>query len=49
MEGTFLSFLETTRKINAEAPVKMGTVIDPGYFGVTVNADMLDTAISMIR
>ena len=49
MEGTFLSFLETTSKINAEAPVKMGTVIDPGYFGVTVNADMLDTAISMIR
>ena len=49
MEGTFLSFLETTSKIDAEAPVKMGAVIDPGYFGVTVNADMLDTAISMIR
>lgn len=49
MEGAFLSFLETTSKINAEAPVKMGAVIDPGYFGVTVNADMLDTAISMIR
>jgi len=49
MEGTFLSFLETTCKINAEAPVKMGTGIDPGYFGVTVDANMLDTAISMIR
>ncbi len=49
MEGTFLSFLETTSKINAGTPVKMGTVIDPGYFGVTVNADMLDTAISIIR
>lgn len=49
MEGTFLSFLETTSKINAEAPVKMGAVIDPGYFGVTVNADLLDTAINIIR
>lgn len=49
MEGTFLSFLETTSEINVKAPVKMGAVIDPGYFGVTVNADMLNTAISMIR
>lgn len=49
MEGTFLSFLETASKINAKAPLRMGTVIDPGYFGVTVNADMLDTAISIIR
>ena len=49
MEGTFLSFLETTSKINVEAPVKLGAVIDPGYFGVTVNADMLDTSISIIR
>ena len=49
MEGSFLSFLETTSKINKKAPVKMGAVIDPGYFGVTVDADMLDTAINMIR
>lgn len=49
MEGTFLSFLETASKINAKAPVKMGAVIDPGYFGVTVNADMLDTVINIIR
>ena len=49
MEGTFLSFLETTSKINAEALVKMGAVIDPGYFGVTVNADMLDAVIHIIR
>ncbi|MDR1321474.1 MAG: SseB family protein [Gracilibacteraceae bacterium] len=49
IEGTFLSFLETTRQINTAAPVKMGAVIDPGYFGVTVNADMLDTAISLMK
>jgi hypothetical protein len=49
IEGSFLSFLETTSKINAKAPVKMGAVIDPGYFGVTVDADMLDAAIRMIK
>lgn len=49
IEGTFLSFLETTSKVNATAPVKMGAVVDPGYFGVTLHADMLDTAIRMIQ
>jgi len=49
IEGTFLSFLETTSKINAKAPIKMGAVIDPGYFGITINADVLDKAISIIK
>lgn len=49
IEGTFLSFLETTGKVNTEAPIKMGAVIDPGYFGVTINADMLDAAISLMK
>jgi hypothetical protein len=49
IEGTFLSFLETTSKINSAAPVKMGAVIDPGYYGVTVDSNMLDTAIGMIK
>jgi hypothetical protein len=49
MEGSFLSFLETTSQINAKAPVKMGAVIDPGYFGVTVDAAMLDAAIRIIK
>ena len=49
IEGTFLSFLEVTSSINAKAPVKMGAVIDPGYFGVTVSASMLDAAISLIK
>ena len=41
----FLSFFETTSKINLKAPVKLGAVIAPGYFGVAVNSDMLDSAI----
>jgi len=27
----------------------MGAVIDPGYFGVTVNANMLNAAIRMME
>lgn len=49
IEGTFLSFLETTSKINTKAPVKMGAVIDPGYCGVTVNVGMLDAVISLMK
>ena len=49
IEGSFLSFLETTRSINkGGAPVKLGAVIEPGYYDVTVDADMLDAAISMM-
>ena len=50
MEGPFTSFLETTKQINERgAPIKMGAVIDPGYYGVTVNANALDTVIDMAR
>lgn len=49
MEGKFLSFLETLVKVNRDAPVKMGVVVDPGYFGVTVNEGMLNTVIGMIN
>lgn len=49
MEDSFLSFLKTTSEINAKAPVKMGAVIDPGYFGVTVDAEKLEAAIRLIN
>jgi hypothetical protein len=49
IEGTFLSFLEATLKTNRNAPIKMGAVIDPGYFAVTVNANMLEAAISLMK
>jgi len=48
IEGSFSGFLETTRQMNEKVPIKMGAVIDPGYFGVTVDANMLDAAIRMI-
>ena len=47
--GTFCSFLETVIKTNANAPVKMGAVIDPGSLGITVHNQMLDTAIVMLK
>lgn len=50
MEGTFISFLETTRDINAgDTPVKLGAVIDPGYYGVTVHANALAAVIGMTK
>lgn len=50
MEGSFTSFLETTKKINAgNTPIKFGAVIDPGYYGVTAGANALDTVIAMTK
>ncbi len=50
MENSFTSFLETTNKINqGNTPIKLGAVIDPGYYGVTINANALDTVIDMIK
>ncbi|MBP7901665.1 MAG: SseB family protein [Spirochaetes bacterium] len=50
MEDSFTSFLETTKKINeGKTPVKFGAVIDPGYYGVTINANALDVAIDMTK
>ncbi len=48
MEGSFTSFLETTKIINeGNTPVKLGAVIDPGYYGVTIGANFLDAVIDM--
>lgn len=49
MNGPFVSVLETTKKINGNAPVKMGIIIDPGYYDVTVDVAALDTVIGMCR
>lgn len=49
MNGSFLSVLEVTNGINAKAPVKMGLVIDPGYYGVTVPAGALNQVIALIK
>jgi hypothetical protein len=50
MEDAFISFLETTNKNNkGKTPVKYGITIDPGYFKITIGANMLDTVINMVK
>lgn len=49
MKGSFASVLETTKKVNADAPVKMGIIIDPGYYNVTVDVAALDVVIGMTK
>lgn len=50
MEDTFLSFLETTNKINeGNTPVKLGVVIDPKQYGITLHASMLDAVIDSLK
>ena len=50
MESSFTSFLEVTKKSNeGNTPIKFGAVIDPGYYGVTIDANALDTVIDMTK
>lgn len=49
MNNTFTSVLETTNGVNGSAPVKMGIIIDPGYYDVTVDAAALETVIKMTK
>ena len=50
MEGSFSSFLESIKKMNSgNTPVKMGAIIDPGYYGLTFNANVLDVVIDMTK
>ena len=50
MEGSFLSFLETTRSINkGSVPKKLGAIIDPDHYGVTISAGNLDATIALMK
>lgn len=50
MENSFVSFLTSTKIMNeGNSPIKMGAVIDPGYYGVTIDADILDTVINIMK
>jgi hypothetical protein len=50
MENSFVSFLKTTKIINeGNSPIKLGAVIDPGYYGVTIGANALDSVIDMMK
>jgi hypothetical protein len=49
-EGSLESFLENTKEMNAgNTPVKLGVVIDPGYYGVTISANAIDTVVNLIK
>lgn len=42
LEGTFSSFMDTTRKINAgNPPVQLGAIIEPLYNKITIDAKYL--------
>ena len=46
MYSEFHEVLVTTRKTNnGESPVKMGAIIDPGYYGITIDVANLDPVI----
>ena len=50
ISGTFTSVLEATKKVNeGNTPVKMGVIIDPRYYDVTVDVAVLDTVIKMTK
>lgn len=50
MEASFLDFLKTTKKISdSGAPVKLGAIIEPGYYGITVDANLMDKVIEIIE
>lgn len=49
MQGTFSDVLKTTRSTNrSDTPVKMGVIIDPRYYDVTVDAMKLDMVIGIV-
>ena len=46
MYSDFHGVLATTRNVNnGDSPVKIGAIIDPGYYGITVDAANLDPVI----
>ena len=50
MQSAFADVVKTTIKVNNDgAPVKMGVIIDPGYFGVTVDVKYLEIVLSMMN
>lgn len=49
-QGTFKAFVETTDKTNkGKTPIKLGVIIEPAEFGITLNADMLETVINIMN
>ncbi len=49
INGSFVSALETAKEVNRKASVKMGLIIDPGYYDVTVDVVAIDTVLKIIK
>ena len=46
----FCEVLKTNREVNqGKTPVKIGAIVDPGYYGITVDVKNLDAVIDMAR
>lgn len=50
IHSEFCEVLKTNRKVNeGKTPVKIGAIVDPGYYGITVDVKNLDAVIDMAR
>ena len=50
IHSEFCEVLKTNREVNeGKTPVKIGAIVDPGYYGITVDAKNLDAVIDMAR
>lgn len=50
IHSEFCEVLKTNREVNqGKTPVKIGAIVDPGYYGITVDVKNLDAVIDMTR
>ncbi|MDR1196290.1 MAG: SseB family protein [Endomicrobium sp.] len=49
MSKTFLDFVKDTLNIYENAPEKVGVIIEPGVFGITLDPEVLDAVIKMMQ
>ena len=48
IHSEFCEVLKTNREVNeGKTPVKIGAIVDPGYYGITVDVKNLDAVIDM--
>ena len=50
IHSEFCEVLKTNREVNeGKTPVKIGAIVDPGYYGITVDVKNLDAVIDIAR
>lgn len=48
MQGSFKAIMETNQRINeGAAPIKLGVLVEPELYGLSVNANILENIIAM--